>query len=165
MKVQRSGRVMAAFLGIMISAAASHAAAADVSWLAMRGETIPTSAFSAAAKDHDPVRICRVSHRREAQIGMIRDFYCQIGGDGMSRPYSIYDVLIAAPGTSWVSVKDGVLPDNAVALNEEMGPDIFACRLTYEGTVLVGMVRDGRCSASFLFSELRSDDFEVLAAE
>lgn len=129
-------------------------------WKPVRGDTMPPDAFSAAPDNG--VWICRVRHNRDIEIGHIENSLCAIGGDGMSRPYSLFYTLVHAPGAAWVAVSDGAVPANAVALNDGFGPDVFTCRVSHDGRMVVGMVRDKICSAGFDGNELRADKFEVL---
>lgn len=142
-------------------ALASPASAEGLVWSAVSAENTPESAFSAAS-DGEPVRVCRIRHRRDMEVGTVRDFFCQIGGDGMSRPYSIYELLVEAPGTAWAKAEAGALPAEALPVNDEHGPTIYACRTVYEGQTLVGLVRDSVCSAGYGPSELRAEEFDVL---
>ena len=135
---------------------------ADFVWKPVRGESVPEDAFSAAPGAEARVLLCRVRHRADVEIGYIAGSFCQIGGDGLSRPYSLFLTLVKAPGARWEPTAKEALHDDAVALNEGLGPDVFACRVTHDGKTVVGMVREGRCSAGFGDAELRSDTYEVL---
>ena len=147
-------------------AGAPGAQASSIVWKPLRGESVPANAYSAAPASAEPVHICRVTHRHDTEIGTVRDFFCQIGGDGMSRPYSVYDVLTDAGEASWAPAKGGRLPEGALPLNETTASPVYACRVVYEGATIVGTVHasEGLCSASFAHSELQSDTFEVLVS-
>ncbi len=131
-------------------------------WKPVRGDSLPPDAFSAAPAGAEPVRLCRVRHNRDIEVGQIVNSLCAIGGDGMSRPYSLFLTLVEAPGVTWAKPAGGTVPANAVALNDGFGPTAHGCRVSHDGQTVVGMVRDGICSAGFNHGELRSDAFEVL---
>ena len=151
-------------LTMTIAANPTMAEPAGFLWKAVSGASIPADAYSAAPEGAAPVHICRVRHNRDVEIGMTGEAFCHIGGDGMNRPYSLYEVLVAAPGAGWTKTSGGEIPAAAIPLNAGKGPDRFACRTVYEGRTLVGTVQDGICSAGFDVSELRADEFEVLVA-
>ncbi len=151
-------------LAMMVAADPVLPEPAGFVWAPVSGASIPENAYSAAPAGAAPVRICRVRHNRDVEIGSAGEAFCHIGGDGMNRPYSLYEVLVAAPGAGWATVSGGEVPAAAIPLNAGRGPDRFACRTVYRGRTLVGTVDDGTCSAGFDVSELRSDDYEVLVA-
>lgn len=163
-KCSRQIALVIAALLLLPSAAAATAATAGTEnfvWKAARGEGIPPDAFSAAPTGAEPVHVCRVRHNRDIEIGYIVNALCAIGGDGMSRPYSLFRTLIEAPGAAWARPA-GALPANAIPLNDGFGPAVHACRVTHQGKTVVGMLRDGICSAGFDAGELRSDEYELL---
>ncbi len=167
MRIAPSAVIGALVLAFALSCSgAEGAAAATLKWQFLQGEKVPANAFSVAAKGHDVVQLCRVKHRRDEEIGVVRDFFCQVGGDGMSRPYSVFFVLMEAEGVAWAPAAKGALPEGALTLNEYREQPLYACRMTYEGATVVGTYRAAEriCSGSFLHSELQSDEFEVLVA-
>ena len=163
-----AGTLLAALFACVLAGPAGAAweppaSTGDYVWRAVRGEEFLTDAFSATPEGAAPVHICRVRNYRDVMIGYLDNWLCQIGGDGMSRPYSIFRTLIKAPdGAHWQKPADEDVPAGALELNEGHGPPVYACRVTFEGKTVVGMVRDKLCSAGYVDGELRSDDYEVL---
>ncbi|MCW2306477.1 DUF3421 domain-containing protein [Rhodobium gokarnense] len=171
MRTTRSRHLAGALLAAMVLSAAAPAGASweapkstgDYVWRAVRGDEFLKDAFSATPDGTTPVHICRVHNYRDVLIGYLDNWLCQVGGDGMSRPYSIFLTLITAPaGAHWQKPEGDEVPAGALELNEGYGPPTYACRVTYEGKTVVGMVRENICSAGYVDGELRSDDYEVL---
>ena len=157
-------RLIAVPATLLALAAIAHAAGepADFSWKTVAGASIPPGTFSAAPPDRDPLYICRVRNNRDVTLGTAGTAFCNVGGDGMNRPYSLYEILIKAPGARWAKFEGTALPAGSVSLNAGHGPNVYACRITYQGRLLIGMVRDTVCIVGYETSELQSDEFEVL---
>lgn len=138
-----------------------------IQWIYLAGSAIPSKLYSAGLKDDQVVRVCRVRHRKDFEIGYIKDSFCQIGGDGMSRPYSEYEVLVFARNTSWYETKRRQLPPNAEDLSaglRKLSP-LHLCRIHYEGNIAVGTINgEGYCIAGYATGELKSDEFDILVS-
>ncbi|MEZ5840923.1 MAG: hypothetical protein R3D02_11055 [Hyphomicrobiales bacterium] len=131
-------------------------------WEAVSGESVPATAYSGAIDGSAPTHLCRVINRQDVEIGYLGEVFCQIGGDGMNRPYSIFQVLTVAPGVDWARAEGSKAPAASVNFSNGRGPDSFACRFPHDEATLVGTLRDGFCHAGFKDTELQSDAFDVL---
>lgn len=138
-----------------------------IQWIYLAGSAIPSTLYSAGLTEDQVVRVCRVRHRKDFEIGYIQDSFCQIGGDGMSRPYSEYEVLVFAKNTSWYETKRRQLPPNAEDVSaglRKLSP-LHLCRIHYEGDIAVGTINgEGYCIAGYATGELKSDEFDILVS-
>lgn len=158
------------FLGIGLATSPAHALKvedpAHIQWIYLAGKAIPDSLYSAGKTEDQVVRVCRVRHRKDFEIGYLHDLRCQIGGDGMSRPYSEYEVLIFAKNTNWVAAKRRQLPANAedISAGTLRGDSkLYMCRIDYENTITVGTIdSEGYCITGYKTGELKSDEFDIL---
>ena len=138
-----------------------------IQWIYLAGKAIPDRLYSAGLSEEQSVRVCRVRHRKDFEIGYVSDSFCQIGGDGMSRPYSEYEVLVFAKNTDWVEAKRRQLPPNAedISANIKQISPLHMCRIRYEGNVAVGTINgEGYCIAGYATGELKSDEFDILVS-
>jgi len=158
--------VRTAALAVLVTGAGLGAASANETasfvWEKVAGETVPADAFSAALEGTPPAYLCRVVNRIDLEIGHLGEAFCEIGGDGMNRPYSVHFVLTQAPGAAWSTSDGGKVPAAAVNFNMGRGPDSFACRFPHEGRTLIGNVHEGFCHTGYKDTELQSDAFDVL---
>ncbi|MCV6574243.1 MAG: DUF3421 domain-containing protein [Cohaesibacter sp.] len=158
------------FASLALASSPAHAIKiedpAHIQWIYLAGKAVPDSLYSAGKRADQIVRVCRVRHRKDFEIGYLKDSFCQIGGDGMSRPYSEYEVLIFAKQTAWQAAKRRQLPTNAqdVSAGTLRGDrTLYMCRITYEGAVTVGTINsEGYCITGYKTGELKSDEFDIL---
>lgn len=139
----------------------------NIQWIYLAGKAVPDRLYSAGADKDLTVRVCRVRHRKDHEIGYLVDSLCQIGGDGMSRPYSEYEVMVFARKTAWVPAKRKQLPPNGQDMsagNRKISP-LYMCRIHYEEAIAVGTVNgDGYCIAGYATGELKSDEFDLFVS-
>ncbi|MCT4656367.1 MAG: DUF3421 domain-containing protein [Cohaesibacter sp.] len=141
---------------------------AHIQWIYLAGRSIPDSLYSAAADKGKVVRVCRVRHRKDFEVGYLQGGFCQIGGDGMSRPYSEYEVLVFAKKTGWQEAKRRQLPANVedISAGTRGGNALYLCRIHYEDSIAVGTIDgEGYCIAGYKTGELKSDEFDVLVRQ
>ncbi len=139
----------------------------NIQWIYLAGKAVPDSLYSAGEDKDKVVRVCRVRHRKDHEIGYLQDSLCQIGGDGMSRPYSEYEVMVFARKTEWVPAKRKQLPPNGQDMsagNKKISP-LYMCRIHYEGDIAVGTINDkGYCITGYSTGELKSDEFDLFVS-
>ena len=161
------------FVGLGLATSPAQALKIDdpdhIQWIYLAGKAIPDSLYSAGKSEDQVVRVCRVRHRKDFEVGYLQDLRCQIGGDGMSRPYSEYEVLIFAKNTEWVPAKRRQLPTNAQDISANTLPGdrkLYMCRIDYEDTITVGTINsEGYCITGYKTGELKSDEFDILVSK
>lgn len=145
--------------GCLLLATAPAGAAPSAVWTWFAVDAVPETAYDAAGPGEEPVVICRIRHRRDVEVGQLTDGLCLIGGDGIARPYSGFEILQDRGPAQW-----GPASADGLNVNADRGPAVHVCRMTVDGRTHVGMVRDGLCSAGQLPDELTSDTYQVLTA-
>jgi hypothetical protein len=136
-------------------------------WVAASDGNVPANAVVGGQESSgETLYVCRAIFENAEHGGKVGRLLggCNIGYGGQEKTLRDYEVLVERRPSTWVTERDGNIPEHAVPVGKELGVQMFVCRGRIENGVHSGKIKPDfhACYIGYDGREEAINPYEVL---